>query len=325
MGYRLFHDPRYVPMLRKSGRGLEALLWGVEKLPEGEAQPLASEVMPNAGVATLRAPGSDFTVAVKFGPHGGGHGHYDKLSFVSFANGAGQGADAGTQAYAAKTHATWDKMTVAHNTIAVDERNQAEATGRLLEWMPRPFGTAVRLSAGPACAGVNLERTLVHTAAWMLDIFEASATDAKPHRFDWLYHNYGEGGAKIAAQPYAELPKQYGYQHLSDARAASTGDAWQAVFTQEGANLKLWMLGAPGTTVVTGRGLGPDLRVPVPFVMARRAGETARFVALHEPYAGTPRVRAFRQTGDGVYVIEREGLKEEVTVGAGRFAIRRIE
>jgi hypothetical protein len=108
-------------------RGLNALLWGVPKLPVGEppallsdrpatparrlgdsssvltkhrlAAGLPSEVLPNAGVATLRVRGSDHTLALKFGPHGGGHGHFDKLTFISYANGKHLAVDPGTQAY----------------------------------------------------------------------------------------------------------------------------------------------------------------------------------------------------------------------------------
>lgn len=80
----------------------------------------------------MRAPTNDHTLILKFGPHGGGHGHYDKLGFVSYARGGILAVDPGTQPYGAPTHDTWDKMTVAHNTMVVDERTQAEATGQLM-------------------------------------------------------------------------------------------------------------------------------------------------------------------------------------------------
>jgi hypothetical protein len=286
-GYRLFRDPRYLPWLRLAERDLDALLWGVATLPDGSGAQFASELMKDAGVATLRAKGSDHTLAIKFGPHGGGHGHYDKLTFVSFANGAHMAVDPGTQAYAAKTHATWDKTTVAHNTVVVDGRNQAEATGKLLDWMPRDEGTMIRLGAGAAYEGVDLERTVVHTAGWTLDIFEARSTDGKSHR----------------------------------ARGAVTASEWDATFMQPGAGLRLRMAAAPGTTVVAGEGLGPDLRVPVPFVLVRRTGTAARFVAVYEPFAKTPRIRAVREASPGAFTIEREGGVDRVTVGPGRFEL----
>ena len=320
-GYRLFQDARYVPWLRRHERGLEALLWGVAKLPESAAQSFGSELMNDAGIATLRVAGSDHTLAVKFGPHGGGHGHYDKLTFVSFANGKHQAVDPGTQAYAAKSHATWDKMTVAHNTLVVDGRTQAESAGKLLDWLPRAGGTMIRLSAGPAYKGVEIERTLVHTGAWTLDIVDARSTDGAAHGFDWVYHNYGALASPLTLTSYADLPKDQGYQHLVKTRAAAVAGPWQATFSQPGASLRVSMQAAPGSTVVTGEGLGPDLREPVPFVMVRRSGTAARFVAVYEPYAKTARVRGVRETSPGVFAIESESGVQRVTVAPKRFEI----
>ena len=73
----------------------------------------------------------------------------------------------------------------------------------------------------------------------------------------------------------------------------------------------VWMLAAPGTTVVTGEGLGPDLRVPVPFVMARRRGTEARFVALYTPSGHDP-VRTFRETEPGRFAIEAASWGDQV-------------
>jgi len=307
IGFRLFGDRRYLGVARGAERGLEAWLWGAASIAEGEAPPLGSAVLPEAGVATLRAAGSDSTVAVKFGPHGGGHGHYDKLTFNSFAGGAQQAADPGTQAYAFKTHATWDKTTVAHNTVVVDEHTQAGATGKLLEWRPGEATTTIRVSAGPVYPGVELERLMVHTAGYTLDVFEARATDGKTHRFDWVYHNYGEVSSPLRVSAYSAFPAAEGYQHLSSARGTETAAAWEAVFTQRASRMRVRMLGEPGTTVVLGNGLGPDLQVPVPFVMARRKGTSARFVALYEPGAATP--LSLRLDGADTVVVGTERIR----------------
>lgn len=293
MGYRMFGDPRYLAVAGKGERTLEGLLWGAESLGSEAPAELGSTLLPEAGVAVLRVKGSDHTLAIKFGPHGGGHGHYDKLSFISYAEGTRMAADPGTQAYAAKTHGTWDKTTVAHNTISVDGKVQEAATGKLLDWVPLPGATLVRLDGGAAYPGIALERTIVLTAEYALDFFRVSAAGGEPHRYDWLYHNYGAVATPLPLQPYSALPKENGYQHLTGARGAATADAWSAVFTQDSAHLRLRMLGEAGTEVVTGEGLGPDLRVPVPFVMARRNAPATRFVALLEPYREKPVVSEF--------------------------------
>lgn len=320
IGYRLFGDARYLALVRGAARGVDSLLWGAESPPAGEPVALASEVLPSAGLATLRVRGSDHTLAIKFGPHGGGHGHFDKLSFVSYANGTRLAADPGTQAYAARSHATWDKMTVAHNTITVDERTQAQSTGRLLEWIPRPDVTAIRVSAGPVYPKIEMERTMVHTADYTLDIAEAHSTDSTAHRFDWTYHNFGAASSGLPLQPYAGLPRENGYQHLTETRAARTNETWQATFTQPNSGLRVYMLGAPDTTVVLGHGLGPDPRVPVPFVMARRQGSLARFVSLYVPYQSAPAVQGFRESSGGVFTIVMAQATDEIMIEPGKFS-----
>jgi oligo-alginate lyase len=280
MGYRLFADARYLTIANAAPRGLESLLWGAKTLPAATAATaLTSALLPDAGVAILRARGSDHTVAIKFGPHGGGHGHYDKLSFISYANGHRIAADPGTQAYAAKTHATWDKTTIAHNTISIDGKPQAQSTGKLLEWTPGPDKTTIRLSAGPVYPGVEIERTLVLTAASLLDTVDIRSTDGKPHDIDWIYHAFGALSTDLPLTPYTNLPTDNGYQHLAKTKAAVTSADWQATFGPE----RVSMQAASDTTVVTGEALGPDLRVPVPFVMARRHATTTRFVTRYEP------------------------------------------
>jgi hypothetical protein len=313
IGYALFHDPRYLYVMRGRKRELEALLWGVDKLPDAANVELASELLPVAGVATLRVRGSDFTVAVKFGPHGGGHGHYDKLTYISYANGKHLAIDPGTQAYGTKSHDTWDKMTVAHNTVVVDEQTQARATGKLLEWNPGPDATEIRLSAGPVYPNIELERTLVLTRNYLLDVVDVRSTDGAPHQFDWLYHGAGDLKLALPLTPYTALPHANGYQHLDRTQSAVTGSSWVANFS----NLSLAMLGAPGTRLVTGEGLGPNLQVPVPFVMARRTGQAARYVAA-ESASGPVEIR---EVADGSYEVKYAGHTDHVVIAPGRFRL----
>jgi hypothetical protein len=325
IGYRLFADARYLAVAKPAPRGLESLLWGAPSLAAADPAPLTSALLEAAGIAILRVSGSDHTLAVKFGPHGGGHGHFDKLSFISYANGARQAVDPGTQAYGAKSHATWDKTTIAHNTLSIDGKPQAESTGKLLEWNPGPGATEIRLSAGPVYPGLEIERTLVHTAAYTLDITEARSVDGAIHLFDWIYHNFGEIETTLPLQPYLGIPQSNGYQHLTQARAVDLGDEWTLAFTQPTGRLRVRMLGAPETIVVTGQGLGPDLRVTVPFVMARRTGTSARFVALYEPCRETPAVRSLAESSPGAFVVTLAGARDEISTAPRKYSYGRTE
>lgn len=477
--YARYGDPLFATVLGRRSRGLNALVWGVAELPKTEPPALASVVFPESGYAVLRAPASDHTVMVKFGPHGGGHGHYDKPGFVSFANGATMAIDPGTQSYAAPTHNTWDKVTVAHNTVVVDEGVQKESTGALV-WseMDAAEYRAVRVSAGAAAVpGVTLERTLLVTSEYAIDLFDAIATDGKAHKFDWIYHNEGTLAAEPAPEGAPTLGKANGYQHLTKLSGGRVDGPWKATFDPtptrdipygsiynsntnaagtflrtstlayagrfsalakyefKGAgyilysapapaglpetqprglsmmihgdgsrhrltlrfydatderfqilvgpldwtgwkevtvrdpekwshylgnndgvldlpirqfsvqidyvaggptagsiavddirvhyedttltavdfeipqrNMRVWMAGVEGAVLITGEGLGPDLTVPVPFVLARREGPSAQFAALLEPYTDSPRVRHFVAGPGGEFAVETDAF-----------------
>jgi hypothetical protein len=323
MGYRVFQDPEYLTILNGQTRGLEALLWGVEELPKGAAPKLASGLLPSAGVATLRNPTNDHTIAIKFGPHGGGHGHFDKLTFISYAGGAHLAVDPGTQAYGAKSHTTWDKMTVAHNTLVVDETTQSPATGKLLDWQVLPGATEIRVSAGSVYPTVDLERTLVQTDSYALDLLAAHSSDGKPHLLDWVYHNFGAVSSALPWTSFSGFTQANGYQHLTGNKSSQSSSDWNAIFGQSDEKLKMIMLGAPETTIVTGNGLGPDLRVPVPYVIARRRTSETTFAVVYEPYEKSSRLRAFRQTAPQTYMIEMPGYMDELSFTGGKFTFTR--
>ncbi len=78
-----------------------------------------------------RAPDATW-LCLKYGPHGGGHGHPDKLNFVLYSRGQILGVDPGTAAYGVPIQNEWYKSTLAHNTLVVDEENQKPAEGKSL-------------------------------------------------------------------------------------------------------------------------------------------------------------------------------------------------
>ena len=72
------------------------MLLGRTVSPKPKAPALQSQVFAGAGHAILRTQGpAGLTAAFTFGPYGGFHGHFDKLSFVFFGHGQELGVDPG--------------------------------------------------------------------------------------------------------------------------------------------------------------------------------------------------------------------------------------
>jgi hypothetical protein len=481
--YNRTQDQALMTVLGRRSRGRNGLLFGAAQLPPNERAPLESHLFEQAGYAVLRAPSNDHAVIMKFGPHGGGHGHYDKLGLVSYALGGPLAIDPGTQSYTAPTHATWDQTTIAHNTLSVDESQQRAATGQLL-WFQQGDGfTAVSATAGPAYPQATLKRTLLTTNEYTLDIAEAAATDGQDHIFDWAYHNPGVPKTNLDLSPFNNFRKAAGYQHLTNNQAAETAANWSLTFdgtpatpvpygvtwnstatvsgrfevtTEQAAtgrvsargsyswngpgyilmttpvlqnvpvgtpsalrvqvygdgsghrltlrlldatdeafvvntgavnwtgwrqvevrdpekwshfggnndgvfdgqvskitiaidqtaggpptgrwyfddltlvygdethlaagfedafrSLKVHMLAAEGTTVITGQGLGPDLRVPVPYVLARRQAQQARFVTLLEPFQSESQITSFVEIEPGIFQIATPTYTDRIEI-----------
>ena len=237
VAYAHYLEDELATPLGGATRGREALFWGVEQLPAAGELALGSLVFPDAGYVVFRAGAGEQAhyLALDYGPHGGWHGHYDKLGFVSFAQGEVMGTDPGTQSYAAPTHDTWDKVTVAHNTVVVDESTQADATGALIRAVFLPDVGFARTEAGsvyPDTAG--LTRTMALTPDYALDVFQVEALDGQSHQIDLVYHNPGTATADLSLRAYGAFPGGEGYQHLQNCRAAPADDGFEVTFDMEG-------------------------------------------------------------------------------------------
>jgi hypothetical protein len=175
LAYENTHDPTLLTVLDNAPRtSKESLLFGAATLPEAKKSLLKSAVFPDAGYATLRAKNNDLGIIMKFGPHGGGHGHYDKLGEIVYAEGRTQAVDPGTQLYGMALHKEWDQMSVAHNTITADELRQDEATGKLIAWADEDGCTAVTASAGPVYKFANLARSILVANEYALQVDRAA-------------------------------------------------------------------------------------------------------------------------------------------------------
>jgi hypothetical protein len=317
-------DKELVPIVTGHGRlNREALLFGVEKLPMVDAAAQRSSVFPEAGYATLRAPKGTLTVITKFGYHGGPHGHDDKLGFILYDGDRTLGIDPGTQLYGLPIHREWDKMTVAHNTVGVDEATQAPSSGKLIDWKAEPTWTAVTADAGPVYPYADLRRSILVTEEYVLVVDTDSSLNGMPHTFDMTYHNLGTEKALTsqASTPLASLGKTDGYQYLEDINRRDGAGAIIFRFTTPSKNAKpkpgefitniadsdysekstelvaqtlprtpaldVMLSPSAGTEVYTGMAPGPDLRVPMPFVLYRQNGLTAHFHSLFVPLQST--------------------------------------
>ncbi|OGD18665.1 MAG: hypothetical protein A2W03_08715 [Candidatus Aminicenantes bacterium RBG_16_63_16] len=126
----------------------------------------------------------DFYGAVKFGEHGGGHGHYDKASIYVQAFGRPWLIDPGYG----------QRETYKHNTVVVDGRDQDRATGRLLAWHQ---GDDLDMIAVSHCgyADVVHRRAVFYVKPGMLLVADVlDPLDGRAHAYDWMLQFNSDNG-----------------------------------------------------------------------------------------------------------------------------------
>lgn len=320
--YRAYNDPAILALLSPEP-SWDSVRLGRDVNAKAPAVALASRVFPSAGHAILRggAP-AGLTVAFTFGSFGGFHGHFDKLSFVSFACGEELGYDPGrakSQAYRLPVHANWYRATLGHNTVVVDPASQEGVEGELLGFAggtKAPAGIAgARCSKG--YKGVAHTRWLVAMPTYLLVFDDLESKD--PHAYDWWYHNRGTQAVCEAAAKDGGFEKGYsGAEYVQHEKCGSSDGLLRVRFEGPKVIHFLTMNAEKGTYVVVGDGVGASVEDRVPLAMVRRRGKTMRFAAVLEPV----------QTGEKPAVTdvswkeEGEGKTFVVTVKRGGSADR---
>ncbi|MCX8036266.1 MAG: heparinase II/III family protein [Candidatus Sumerlaeia bacterium] len=281
LAYARYKDPAYLAILSKSDRQNERALWfGVEELPKGNPPLFSSRNEAASGYGILvNGKGEDATwLCLKYGPHGGGHGHPDKLNFILYSRGRMVTTDPGTRAYGSPLHGGWDRATIAHNTLVVDERSQQQSQGKCLAFGKAQGIEYVMADAGPIYKGVRFVRTAALVNA-NLAVFVDQVKSDRAHTLDLACHLPGAWDMLPPGQPWSS-PDQPGYKYMKDMtiRDGTDGLLLAVRAGKEGrATLTLASGGQP-THVITGTGIGRSTRDRVPAAIFRRSAQNTAFV-----------------------------------------------
>lgn len=137
LAYHLWRDPRYVSVI---GRGSSRdLVFGEGELPENTVEhDDGSAFADNVGLAVLRSQASgrpkraQLQAVLKYGSHGGYHGHFDRAGLVSIRRHGrnAYGPLASWFGYDSFMFKMWVQASMSHNMVVVDQRMQEPAEAR---------------------------------------------------------------------------------------------------------------------------------------------------------------------------------------------------
>jgi hypothetical protein len=266
LAWARYHDPVMLSGIPAARTHPASLWFGDDQVPAPPAAESHSRNFAASGYAILETGGT--WLCLKYGPSGGGHGHPDKNNFILYTRGQVLFPDPGTRPYGSPLHAEWDKVTLAHNTLVVDETSQTPATGRTLAFGPNYSMT----DAGPIYRGVRF----IRTAAMLnqnLIVFVDQVQADKPHTFDLAIHVNGKWRTPVSGAPPV-LASNNGYQHLRDLAARKTVDG--ATLAVDAAIVRL--AGPDPTEVITATGVGKSTEDRVPMAIFRRVAQNTTYV-----------------------------------------------
>ncbi len=304
--YLRYGDPNYAHTINQTPRQLHqspACYFPTriyEPLPEVPVKGQRSLVFDKLGYAILRGQdaGGETFLLMDYGPHGGVHGHYDKLNLILFADGDELAGEPQFFRYEDDRHANWTKTSIAHWTLSIDEHSQNPTSGRLICFADEGGVKVIRAQAAGAYAGVALDRTVIQMPGYLLDVYRAWGP--AQHVFDYPLCFRGQldrmqGIDRATLRPMADTTP--GYRNVLAIGPQPVPGQWTGIWSRNATKpnpdaaapnerhghpateVKTWVRPAPGMKVFTGNVPGDRQQA-----ILRQTGNDATFVCLIDPY-----------------------------------------
>ena len=134
-----------------------SILWASE-IDEKQLQ-LSSVDFPDFGISVIRM--NSHYVLIDYGPHGGWHGHRDKLNLEIVTPYGAVFEDPGTVRYSLPASNEWYRSSFAHTTISFDDQEQLETTGYLIGKNHSTDGSVVVAGFADSENNLTVQRSLV--------------------------------------------------------------------------------------------------------------------------------------------------------------------
>lgn len=231
-------------------------------------------LFPMHGSAVLRSAPSQPaapSASLYWGPHWSGHRspaslHLDIHAFGKMLT----TTPFVSSGYRDERHLTWNRTTIAHNTVTVDEKpmfpydamgysiweydlwRDANSEGKLLGYQPEKDFKVVRACNDNVYPGVMLDRTVLLTRDFLVDAVRVHADSER--QLDWAMHLDPALDLQVDSHEAIDLGNARGYEHFINAvQYNGSASPWLTlpfhVWAQEGA-LWLWTEASPSMTCV---------------------------------------------------------------------------
>lgn len=280
LAYARYREPMYAALLYGSDRRSDFALWfGVGELPKPQPLRWQSVNYPASGYAILaEGEGDQATwLCLKYGPHGGGHGHPDKLNFILYARGQPLALDPGMARYGVPIHSGWYRTTLAHNTLVVDESNQKPAEGKCLAFGEEKGVNFVAAHAGEIYDGVTFVRAIGLLDKDNIVVFDRVRCE-RERLLDISLHLRGKWSSFPEGESWTP-PDKDGYRYMRDAKIRELkGKTSVSVDVGSGWQVSVTLLADAPFDLITALGVGSHAEDRVPMLTVRRRSTSLSLV-----------------------------------------------
>jgi hypothetical protein len=356
MAYRKFRKDEIAWVLNHSERdSWEALVYGVPELPKIDDPRTTSAYSSNVGLVALRSQKKDKTADeqiqtyLKYGTHGGWHGHFDRASLVALDRN-GHNYFGTEMCWFGYNHAGYKECvqtSATHNMVVVDELQQEAVPseqllfhdGKMMQvsvvqtiarWRKIPtsnpdlFPPWDDKQFEPDFKPVLQRRMAIVTDDYIViaDYIKSS----QKHTYDWLIHPIGLKemvGLKKMGGILDSVSKQFDspYKYFTDGQWYKMKEGSKLQFDDNGAKLDIhtiWPRKADVLIANYPRGgkqkemrNNPDRRT----CAVRSMADEMMFVHVLEPYKGKSMIEKIESNTSGqLEVFLTDGRKQEISI-----------
>ena len=356
IGNAWFDEPLYGQVLGRAYQhgpreSLDALLYGENSVPSGGFPTLSSVHMPATGYAILRSqpdghgrasPETEQYAMLKYGMHGGGHGHPDKLGLTLYAGGNRQSPDLGTPGYGIDLFQGWYRQTVSHNTVVLDGKSQPAGAGRSIAFRADgPFQIAdaaiewgedavsgidastygIDEEAPEAYKEASMRRAVLARGDYYVDVFLVDA--GKERRIDWIYRNGGMLAPVADARPAGPAAIEGdGYEYITDLHNRALDESIALTWQIGETGVRLYVAEQGDTTLFAGQAPGNPAEDRHGLIVRQRSTNRTAFVSVFHPFQDGPRIASVTWHGSDLVGEGWAACTVEGSNGRDRWTIR---
>lgn len=343
--YRHFPKDDLAWVIKHSDRkGWGALIYGVPEIPEVEDPRSKSDFSPNVGLTALRSQTTDrpieeqITAYLKFGTHGGWHGHFDRTGLIALDRNGHKyfGTEMCWFGYGHRGYKECVQTTATHNMITVDELQQEAVpseqilfhAGEMMQasivqtkarWRKIPTWNIEKFPPWDDKEfDADFEPILQRRLTLVTDDYVVIADymgASQKHTYDWFLHPIGFEsikGAVKSGNPLDTLNKQFDspYKYFTNGQWYQMKRGAELLFDDDGNKLGVHTVWPKKADVLIahypsgGRQRGirnnPDRRT----YGVRLEGEEATFLHVIEPHKGAAQIKEITSSRPGQAVIK---------------------